>query len=119
MKALPISLPFIQETPATLRGDPGLLQRGEGGCGPLGTTGGEGLSPQRQLSGEVRGARGVGGGWQVWALAFEVLTSVHRDTHHAHRGPLAFLLWVQDCPAGSIQILSVCPGPSWHLVGCW
>lgn len=20
---------------------------------------------------------------------------------------------------GSIQVLSVCPGPSWHLVGCW
>ena len=50
---------------------------------------------------------------------FEVLTSLHCDAYHSQRGPLAFLLWVQDCPAGSIQVLSVCPGPSWHLVGCW
>lgn len=62
MKASPISLPFVQETPATLRGDPGLLQRGEGGLRAPGHPGRGRAEPQRQLSGGTRGARSAGGG---------------------------------------------------------
>ena len=109
MKASPISLPFVQETPATLRGDPGLLQRGEGGLRAPGHPGRGGAEPQRQLSGETRGARGAGGGDR-----FEYVCCLRAGLMSSPLSAVTLTTLIAALPCSAVGpglSLGECPGP--------